>query len=125
MTQDAVLGEMKALREKVAGITGTAVASRDGLIIREDAIGAADPDNLAALAAAWLAVAQRMSTEAGQGALREAVTRSSGGWVAIYAIAASAVLILIGDEGLDISTLRSESRRALDAISALLSGGEE
>jgi predicted regulator of Ras-like GTPase activity (Roadblock/LC7/MglB family) len=125
MTQDAVLGEMRSLREKVAGITGTAVASRDGLIIREDTGGAVDPDNLAALSAAWLSVAQRMSTEAGQGSLREAMTRSSGGWVAIYAVAASAVLVLIGDEGLDITTLRSESRKALDAIGALLSGPEE
>jgi predicted regulator of Ras-like GTPase activity (Roadblock/LC7/MglB family) len=111
---------MRSLREKVAGITGTAIASRDGLIIREDTGGAVDPDNLAALSAAWLSLAQRMSNEAGQGTLREALTRSSGGWVAIYAVAASAVLVLIGDEGLDITTLRSESRAALDAISALL-----
>jgi uncharacterized protein len=122
---DAVLGEMRLLREKVAGITGTAIASRDGLIIREDTGGAVDPDNLAALSAAWLSVAQRMSSEAGRGTLREAVTRSSGGWVAIYAVAANAVLVLIGDEGLDIGTLRSESRGALDAIGVLLSGSDE
>lgn len=125
MAQDAVLDEMRVLRDKVTGITGTAVASRDGLIIREDTGGAVNPDNLAALAAAWLSVAQRTSTEAGQGTLREAVTRNSGGWIAIYAIGASAVLVLIGDEGLDIATLRSESRSALDAISALLTGTEE
>jgi len=125
MAQDAVLDEMRVLRDKVTGITGTAVASRDGLIIREDTGGAVNPDNLAALAAAWLSVAQRTSTEAGQGTLREAVTRNSGGWIAIYAIGASAVLVLIGDEGLDIATLRSESRGALDAISALLTGTEE
>src|SRR3984957_2906952 len=125
MAQDAVLDEMRVLRDKVTGITGTAVASRDGLIIREDTGGAVNPDNLAALAAAWLSVAQRTSTEAGQGTLREAVTRNSGGWIAIYAIGASAVLVLIGDEGLDIATLRSESRSALAAISALQPGTEE
>ena len=94
MVEDALLAEMRALQEKVAGITGTAVASRDGLIVREDT-GGVDPDNLAALAATWLALAQRMSTEVGQGVLREATTRSSGGSVTIYAIAARAVLVII------------------------------
>jgi uncharacterized protein len=122
MAEDAVLAEMKALREKVSGITGTAVASRDGLIVREDTEGV-DPDNLAALSAAWLSLTQRMSSEVGQGTLREAMTRSTGGWVAIYALGLNAVLVLIGDEGLDVTRLRAESRATLDAISALLAGG--
>jgi uncharacterized protein len=119
MVEDALLAEMRALQEKVAGITGTAVASRDGLIVREDT-GGVDPDNLAALSATWLALAQRMSTEVGQGVLREATTRSSGGSVTIYAIAARAVLVIIGDEGLDITRLHRESQPALDAIRTLI-----
>ena len=119
MVEDALLAEMRALQEKVTGITGTAVASRDGLIVREDT-GGVDPDNLAALAATWLALAQRMSNEVGQGTLREAMTRSSGGHVAIYAIGAQAVLVVIGDEGLDIIRLQREAQAALDAIRALI-----
>jgi uncharacterized protein len=119
MVEDALLAEMRALQERVAGITGTAVASRDGLIVREDT-GGVDPDNLAALAATWLALAQRMSTEVGQGVLREATTRSSGGSVTIYAIAARAVLVIIGDEGLDINRLHRESQSALNAIRTLI-----
>ncbi len=122
MVEDALLAEMRALREKVTGITGTAVASRDGLIIREDT-GGVDPDNLAALAATWLALAQRMSTEVGQGTLREAMTRSSAGFVTIYAIGAQAVLVVIGDEGLDTVKLHRESRAALDAIMSLIADG--
>ena len=124
MAEDALLAEMRALREKIVGITGTAVASRDGLIVREDT-GGVNPDNLAALAATWLALAQRMSTEVGQGTLREAVTRSSGGWVAIYAVGTRAVLVLIGDEGLDITGLRRDSRGILDAIEELLADSDE
>jgi len=119
VTEDALLAEMRALREKVTGITGTAVASRDGLIVREDTPGV-DPDTLAALAATWLSLAQRMSSEVGQGTLREAMTRSSRGYVAIYAIGAQAVLVLIGDEGLDMTRLHRESQAALDAIRTLL-----
>jgi predicted regulator of Ras-like GTPase activity (Roadblock/LC7/MglB family) len=119
VAEDALLAEMRALQEKVTGITGTALASRDGLIVREDT-GGVDPDNLAALAATWLALAQRMSNEVGQGTLREAMTRSSGGFVVIYAIGAQAVLVIIGDEGLDIAKLHRESSAALDAIRALI-----
>ena len=122
MVEDALLAEMRALQERVAGITGTAVASRDGLIVREDT-GGVDPDNLAALAATWLALAQRMSTEVGQGVLREATTRSSGGSVTIYAIAARAVLVIIGDEGLDTNRLHRESQSALNAIRTLIVEG--
>jgi uncharacterized protein len=116
---DVLLAEMRALQDKVTGITGTALASRDGLIVREDTRGA-NPDNLAALAATWLALAQRMSGEVGQGTLREAMTRSTGGIVMIYAIGSQAVLVVIGDEGLDITRLHRQSQATLDAISAAL-----
>ena len=106
MAEDALLAEMRVLQDNVTGITGTAVASRDGLIVRADTSGV-DPDNLAAIAATWLALAQRMAREAGQGTLREAMTRSTGGYVAIYAIGASAVLVVIGDEGLDLEIGRA------------------
>jgi uncharacterized protein len=119
VTDSALLAQMQTLRDKVTGITGTAVASRDGLIITADT-GGVDPDNLAALAATSLALAQRIASEAGQGSLREAVTRSSGGYVAIYAVGSTAVLVLIGDEGLDMARLHRESRAAVDKIEALL-----
>jgi predicted regulator of Ras-like GTPase activity (Roadblock/LC7/MglB family) len=119
VTDDELLIQMQALRDKVTGITGTAVASRDGLIITADT-GGVDADNMAALAATSLALAQRIASEAGQGTLREAITRSSGGYVAIYAVGSTAVLVLIGDEGLDIDRLHRESRAAVDKIEGLL-----
>jgi uncharacterized protein len=119
MTEDKLLAEMQALRDRITGITGTAVASRDGLIIREDT-GGVNPDNLAALTSAALSLAQRLAREAGQGTLREAVTRSSGGYVAIYAVGVSAVLVLLGDEGLDVTRLHRESRSVVETMEKLL-----
>ena len=69
---------------------------------------------------AALSLAQRLAREAGQGTLREAVTRSSGGYVAIYAIGTSAVLVLLGDEGLDVTRLHRESRSVVENIEKLL-----
>ena len=119
MAEDKLLAEMQALRDRITGITGTAVASRDGLIIAQDT-GGVNPDNLAALTSAALSLAQRLAREAGQGTLREAITRSSGGYVAIYAVGAAAVLVLLGDEGLDITRLHRESRAVVDTIDKLL-----
>jgi uncharacterized protein len=119
MAEDKLLAEMHALRDRVTGVTGTAVASRDGLIIREDT-GGTDPDNLAALAATALALAQRLATEAGQGILREAAIRSSAGYVAVYAVGTTAVLVVLGDEGLDIGRMHRESRATVESIGKLL-----
>jgi hypothetical protein len=58
-------------------------------------------------------LAQRLAQEA-------AVTRSSGGYVAIYAVGTTAVLVLLGDEGLDITRLHRESWSVVDNIEKLL-----
>ncbi len=121
MTDDALLAEMRALRDRVIGITDTALASRDGLIIRADTADL-NPDNLAALAAASLGLAQRMAAEAGQGSLREARTHSSGGSVAVYAVGAAALLVVVGDVGLDSVRLDREAMAAIERIEALLPG---
>jgi predicted regulator of Ras-like GTPase activity (Roadblock/LC7/MglB family) len=122
VTEDALLALLRALRDRVVGITDTALASRDGLIITSDTADI-DPDNLAALAAASLGVAQRMTAEAGKGTLREATTRSSSGIVAIYAVGTSALLVVVGDRGLDSVRLHRESRPTVEAIEVLLKRG--
>jgi hypothetical protein len=48
------------------------------------------------------------------------MTRSSGGSVTIYAIGVQAVLVIMGDEGLDTARLHRESQSAVEAIGALI-----
>jgi uncharacterized protein len=117
--EDALLAEMRALRDRVIGITDTALASRDGLIIRADTADI-DPDTLAALAAASLGLAQRMAVEVGKGTLRAAVTRSSGGYVAVYAVGSGALLVVVADVGLDSVRLDREARATVESLEALL-----
>ena len=62
----------------------------------------------------------RLAREAGQGQLRETMIHSSGGYIAIYAAGQAAVLILIGDEGLDITRLHRESRATVESMEKLL-----
>jgi hypothetical protein len=44
--------------------------------------------------------------------------------VAIYAVGAGAVLVLLGDEGLDITRLHRECRSVVDNIEKLLALGQ-
>jgi hypothetical protein len=121
VTEDVLLAEMRALRDRVIGITDTALASRDGLIIRADTVEL-DPDNLAALAAASLGLAQRMAAEVGKGTLREALTRSSGGIVAVYAVGPGSLLVVIGDPGVDAVRLDREANATVETIGQLMLG---
>jgi uncharacterized protein len=56
VTEDPLSALLRALADRVAGITDIALASRDGLIIASEVSGA-EPDSLAALAAASLGIA--------------------------------------------------------------------
>lgn len=119
MAEDELIAEMQALRGRVAGMTGSALASRDGLIIKADT--EINPDNLAALAAASLGLAQRMAQEVGQGLLQDAVTRNNGGFVALYSVGDTAVLIITGDQELKVGRLHTESRETVTNLEALIS----
>jgi predicted regulator of Ras-like GTPase activity (Roadblock/LC7/MglB family) len=121
MAGEALLAEMEALRDRVAGITDTALATRDGLIIKADTVDV-DPDNIAAMAAAMIGLARRMAMEAGRGTLYEAIAQGSGGYVATYAVGTSALLVVVGDAGLDVTQLYRESRATVENLSHLISG---
>lgn len=121
MAGEALLAEMEALRDRVAGITDTALATRDGLIIKADTVDV-DPDNIAAMAAAMIGLARQMAIEAGRGTLHEAVAQGSGGYVATYAVGTTALLVVVGDAGLDVTHLYRESRETVENLSQLIAG---
>jgi predicted regulator of Ras-like GTPase activity (Roadblock/LC7/MglB family) len=120
MSQE-VLSELRALREQVPGVTETAVAAVDGLLVLADTEGVR-PEALAALAAASLGLGKRTGREAGMGELREVVIRCGGGHVVIYAVREEALLVVLGDEGLDVAGLHIASRATVERLGMLLLG---
>ncbi|MFJ4851427.1 MULTISPECIES: roadblock/LC7 domain-containing protein [unclassified Streptomyces] len=120
MNHDALVAEMRALRDQVVGITDTVVAAVDGLLIAADTEDAIDPNGLAALAAASLGLSQRIASAALRGSLRRTVTSSSGGYTAVYAVDDTALLIVVGDEGMNVPQLHLEARTAVERIAAIL-----
>ncbi|GGP01367.1 roadblock/LC7 domain-containing protein [Wenjunlia tyrosinilytica] len=123
MNRDALLVELHALPERVAGITDTAVATVDGLLVA--ATGEhVQPETLAALAAAMLGLAQRAAHEVGkgEGAFRETVTRCDSGYIAVYSVGDEALLVVLADRDLNLARLHLEARGAIDRISHILFG---
>jgi hypothetical protein len=120
MDHEALTREMRGLREQVTGVTDTAVAAADGLLIAADTAGGIDPEGLAAIAAAGLGLARRTAEATGRGTLRQTVTHGSRGCAAFYAVGETALLVVLGDEGIDVDRLHDEARPALARIDAIL-----
>ncbi|MCF3118829.1 roadblock/LC7 domain-containing protein [Streptomyces luteocolor] len=120
MDHEALNAEMRGLREQLAGITDTAVAAADGLLIAADTGEGIDVDSLAALAAAGLGLSQRTAEATGRGELRRTVSYGSRGCAAVYAVGDTALLVVLGDEGLDVDRLHQETQPMLRRVDAIL-----
>lgn len=120
MDYDALAAEMRSLREHVAGVTDTVIAAADGIPIVADVADTIDPGSVSALAAADLGLARRTAQVTGQGQLRQTVVYSSGGYMAVYAIDPMALIVVLGDEGLNIVRLHQEAQPAIERIASIL-----
>ncbi|MEE1759712.1 MULTISPECIES: roadblock/LC7 domain-containing protein [unclassified Streptomyces] len=114
-----VLDELHRLRARVPQLTGALAASVDGLVLAHDTPGV-EPEGLAALTAAALGVAVRMTDAAGRGELRELLLRGDHGYVATYAAGSSAVLTLLAQDRVNVGRLHLEGRRAGGRIGELV-----
>ncbi|GGN82267.1 dynein regulation protein LC7 [Streptomyces albiflavescens] len=124
MDHEALAMEMRGLREQVTGITDTAVAAADGLLIAADTADTIDPEGLAAIAAAGLGIARRAAETTGRGTFRQTVTYGSQGCAAFYAVGDTALMVVLGDEGIDLDRLHAETRPALGRIGTILTATE-
>ncbi|MEU4272095.1 roadblock/LC7 domain-containing protein [Streptomyces sp. NPDC026092] len=116
-----VLGELRRLRARLPQLTGALAASIDGLVLAHDTVDA-EAEGVAALTAASLGVAQRMTESTGQGGFRELLVRGEGGYVATYAAGGSAVLTLLAEPRINVGRLHLEARRSSARIGELVDG---
>ena len=81
---------------------------------------AIDLANISALAAADLGIARQAAELTGQGTLRQTVVYSSGGYMAVYAIGRVALMVVLGDKGLNVGRLLYESQPVIERIGSIL-----
>ncbi|MFI6639217.1 roadblock/LC7 domain-containing protein [Streptomyces sp. NPDC050504] len=119
-----ILEELARLRARVPQLTGALVAGTDGLILAQDC-RPVDAEGTAALTAAALAVALRLSGAAGHGEFRELVVRAESGYAAVYAAGASAALTVFAEPRTNVGRLHLEARRAGARLGELVDGALE
>ncbi|GAA2930813.1 MULTISPECIES: roadblock/LC7 domain-containing protein [Streptomyces] len=114
-----VLDELRRLRTRIPRLTGSLAATVDGLVLAHD-VPETEPEGLAALTAAALGVAYRMTDASGRGDFRELLVRGSGGYVATYAAGTTAVLTLLAEDRVNVGRLHLEGRRSGARIADLV-----
>jgi uncharacterized protein len=121
---DEVLAELRRLRQELADVDGSVVATTDGLVIVHD-LGASQtygvqPEGVAALAAVSLGLSQRIADTANHGELRDMVIRGTLGQVVTYAAGERALLTIIVRSDADLGPLHSRAERVVRRLADLL-----
>ena len=120
MTVDpAVLEELGNLRARLPELSGSVLATADGMVVAHDAHGI-EPDSLAALAAAHLALARRFAHAVGHGELRESVVECDGGYITSYAAGSNALLTLVTSGSANLAMVHLEARRCVRRLASML-----
>ncbi|WP_433302045.1 roadblock/LC7 domain-containing protein [Actinoplanes sp. CA-030573] len=123
MTVDpAVLQELDRLRGRVPELSGSVLATTDGLVVAHDAHGI-EPDGLAALAAAHLALARRFAHAVNHGELRESVVECDRGYITTYTAGPNALLTLVTSGDANLAMVHLEARRCVRRLVKILAIG--
>jgi predicted regulator of Ras-like GTPase activity (Roadblock/LC7/MglB family) len=120
MTVDpAVLEELDRLRGRMPELAGSVLATTDGLVVAHDAHGI-EPDSIAALAAAHLALARRFAHAVGHGELRESVVECDRGYITSYTAGPNALLTLVTSGDANLAMVHLEARRCVRRLVRIL-----
>jgi predicted regulator of Ras-like GTPase activity (Roadblock/LC7/MglB family) len=119
-----VLAELRRLREDLADVDGSVVATTDGMVIAHD-LGSSEtygvqPEGVAALAAVSLGLSQRITDTANHGELRDLVIRGTLGQVVTFAAGERALLTVIMSSSGDLAPLRPHAERVVRRLVELL-----
>jgi hypothetical protein len=115
----AVLTQLGNLRDRLPELSGSVLATTDGLVLAHDAHGI-EPDSVAALAAAHLALSRRFADAVGHGPLRESVVECTGGYITSYTAGLNALLTLVTTGRANLARVHHEARRTVAQLVDLL-----
>jgi hypothetical protein len=114
-----VLTELQRLRTRMPAVTGSLVATLDGLLIAEDT-GDVEPEGVAALTAAAIGLGRRIAATVQHGDLHEVVIWSAGGCLGTYAAGPRALLAVLARADANAIRLNSEARTVAERVTAII-----
>ena len=120
MTVDpAVLEELDRLRGRLPELSGSVLATTDGLVVAHDAHGI-EPDPIPALSAAHFALARRFAHAVNHGELRESVVECDRGYITAYTAGPNALLTLVTSGDANLAMVHLEARRCVRRLVKIL-----
>ncbi|HZN77482.1 MAG TPA: roadblock/LC7 domain-containing protein [Micromonosporaceae bacterium] len=117
--EEEVLAEIRQLRGLVPGVSGSLVASLDGLLVADDTAGIV-PEGVAALAAAGHGVGQRMAAAASHGDLHATTITGAGGLVATYPAGSRALLTVLASLTVNVHLLHLEASQVAERVENII-----
>ena len=117
-----VLVELTALRTRMPHVTGSLVATVDGLLVVHD-IQDVQPESVAAMSAAQLGLGQQLARGAARGEFLEAIVRAGSGYVAVFATGSVGLLTVMTTAEANLGRLHHEARPVAMRIGVLLKSG--
>ena len=106
--------------KKVGGVKGSAVISRDGLMIAHDLLGSTDADTFAAMSAAMQGAAETAVSELKQGDLRQIVIESSKGKMVSIGAGKNAIVVILTEQDINLGLILLEMGKASGRISDII-----
>lgn len=116
---EALKAALEGLRNAIPELKGVLLASNEGLPIAHALTNGADPNRLAAMAAAASSLGRKISDNIGAGALGEVSVQAEEGALFVYAAGGKAVLAVLSPQGGNAGLIHLEARTAAKEIGDL------
>lgn len=116
---EALKNHIETLRNAIPDLKGVLLASNEGLPIAHSLSNGADPNRVAAMAAAASTLGRRISDTMQVGSLGEVAVRGEEGWLFIYAAGSKAVLAVMAPQAANAGLVHLEARDVAKNIGEL------
>lgn len=116
---EALKNQIEALRTAIPELKGVLLASTEGLPIAHSLTNGAEPNRLAAMAAAATTLGRRITESMSAGNLGEVSVQADEGALFVYSAGSKAVLAVLSPQGGNAGLIHLEARQAAKEIGDL------
>jgi hypothetical protein len=117
---DLIVDRLRELQAATPEIVASAVVSVDGLTIASVMPPTIEEDRVSAMAAAMLAIGERIASELRRGTMEQVYVKGAHGYVMLMAIGSEAVLTGLVSEGARLGLIFMDMRRAAEHLRSLI-----
>jgi predicted regulator of Ras-like GTPase activity (Roadblock/LC7/MglB family) len=116
---EALKNHLEALRNAIPELKGVLLASSEGLPIAHSLTNGADPNRVAAMAAAATTLGKKVTETMNAGTLGEVSVQADEGALFVYSAGAKAVLVVLSPQGGNAGLIHLEARDTAKQIAEL------